>query len=479
MLTNEALISALPLTEILDTRNLALIATEGSPLAALVKATRSDTNYSVQNAPSYTPDIGTIEYMANKKDDTLGYSPHDFVMDDLVNTCTAAVQQHLYFAKNIVAPAVAELVEKTMASMLAVAPSKLLGMEVVTWAPPKPLESSALESSLRRFEGMPYDVPALSMRLPSITAKEIIDLLGSGISSVDKDIAEWASIRGEGYFLNLWENVFQIKQAGLNDACNNTFRDWIEDKELGMDNALAIYLLSRRLADSDPLAGTEMSLPAFERLIIEFRDQSGSRLVRAMDEIDRSAKNGQLIRSTTDRVTVVNASIYREWIENGGENEILFGNLLDLPSVTNVETLNEKASALKQLWNRHSVLTATVESNRKYSSIKEILLTHFEEQIRVVPAGEEATLGNRENIVKEFNNQLNQVRSSEFNDLFPLCLKLVCRSRFSQTSAETILEGIERVQKENPNIDVREAAAVSAIEYIAQWMASQMKLVPA
>lgn len=475
MLTKDALTSALPLTEILDGSKLFVSAIPGTPLAELVKATRADDNFVVTEGTSFQPDVENIVYIANAQDPVLKYAPHDMVMDDIADTAIKAVQGHIAFARNVVAPAIGELVTKVQQSLGEITASSLLGMEVVLWNPPKPLESSVLDASVSRFTSVAYDVPPLTMRLPDRTGVEIMELLHTGTAGLDGDIDEWAAGKGEGFFINVWENLFQQKPTEAHARGAKSFRDFTEDREIGLDITLAVYLLARRLAD-EPLEGTEMNLSHFESLVIEFRNQSGMRLSHAIEDLDKAVKFGFLVRSYTDRVTVVNGQVYRKWIEEGGENEVLFGNLLELPALTTVEQLNEKAAGLKAAWNHHCALTATVENNRRFIRTKDILLKTFAAQLSAITEGDEATLANKTEVLKLFLMQLEVARESELQDLYTLCLRLVCRSRFVRTDAERILEGIERVKRENPSIDVREAAAVSVIDYVAYWVSAQFQV---
>ncbi|EKD22709.1 MAG: hypothetical protein ACD_84C00001G0001, partial [uncultured bacterium] len=376
---------------------------------------------------------------------------------------------------NVVAPAIEELVNKTNETMNSLTPSVLLGMEVIVYNPPKPLLSSGLEDAVRKFQELPFDVPTLNINLPTIGAKEIIELMGSGSGNLDTYVSEWAAEKGDSFFIALWANVFQFTPADLRGVKIITFRDYIYNSDDAIDNALAIYLLSRRLADK-PLPGTEMSLFVYNKSIIEFRNQSAARLCLAFDELNKIDKIQQLVRSSTKRTVTVNGPVYRKWIEAGGENEILFGNLIELPSAITVQDINTKAAALKASWNRYATLTATVERNKRFVRIKEVLFNQFSTSMREITEGEEATLANRELIIKLFMEQLERVREDELTDIWTVCLKLVCRSRFFRTESERILLGIERVKKENPAIDVREAATVSVIEYIAFWVSTQMKI---
>jgi hypothetical protein len=479
MLSRDSLNAALPLTSILDNNSILITPAPNTPLEKLVVATRVNNGLSYTNSSfndkEYIINIDAIEYMANVKDPVLNVSKHDILMDELVDVIGTAVRDHILFAKTVVAPAVEDLVKRTMRSLNELTPSSLLGMEVVTWSPPKPLLNSSLVAAIHKFEEVPFDVPSMLMDLPSLTAKEIIDLMKSGAGSLDKDIDEWAAIKGESFFSWVWENIFQIKQIELNDRNVITFRDYIYNREDSLDVSLAIYLLSRKLAE-DPLPNTVMKLYTFNKTVIEYRNQSAARLSIAINDLDKIDKIQQLVRSVDGHTTIVNESVYRKWIEAGGENEILFGNMLSLPIRVTVDSINKDADKLLAIWNSHAAVTATIERNRLFMRTKEILTKHFIDQLREASANNNYTLSSQQAIMERFTECLDNVYESEMDHIYDLCLKLLCSSRFNKTDARRILTGIERVKKENPGVSVREAAAISVIEYISYWVTSQFKI---
>lgn len=476
MLSREALNAALPLTEALDSANLFVTAAEGTPLAALVAATRSDDNYVLENGRGdFTPDIESIEFIANTKDPVLGFSKHDQTLDEIAAELIKAVQGHIALAKTAVAPAVQELVEKTAETLAAMQPSSLLGMEVVVWNPPAPFTNASFESSVRRFEEQPFFEPALALNLPDQSLEQLRELIQTGTAGLDADVRDWLATKGNDFLMQVWEELFQQKQAELNDTRVRRFNEYFISKETGGDYALAVYLLARKLVE-DPLPGTEMPLARYEELIVEFRNQAGLHLCRQLDDLDAMQRNKMLVRQIKGTVTVVNGPVYREWIEAGGQNEVLFGNVVDATPVFTLEQIAAKAAGLLAIWNKHCALTTAVEKNRRFLRTKQILEKHFREQLFAATEDDPAVTGNREMVLKLFRDQLEQVGEAELDDLYHLCLRLVCRSRFVQTDAERILSGIERAQKDNPELDVREAAAISVIDYIAYWVAAQLKV---
>jgi hypothetical protein len=487
MLNVEALDSALTLTQILDEHNIVLTPIEGTPLDTLVKATRSDARIAFSSTEKTSgvpgvkvegvgsPNVKMITYMANAKNEAFGTSAHDEVLDNTTLLVTEAVKRYILFAKTVVAPAVADLVSRVHRELSLTMPSSLLGMEVITYSPPAPLLNSALEKSVRRFEEEPFNTPPLAMKLPLITVEEMLKLMKTGTKNLNDAIDEWASVKGDSFFIRIWTHVFQIKQAELSEKQQLRFNTFTECPAEGVDNALAIYLLANALADK-PLPETTMGLNAFNNLIVEYRNQAGSRLCRAIDDHDSSSKNKILVKSVQGTKTIVNSDVYSKWIQDGGENEILFGNTLTGVPVCTVSSINDKAIELKTLWARHSSITSVTESNRRFTRTKHILTKEFDRQLRDLDEVKEPLPDSRDNIVRRFSKMLEAARESELDDLWDLCLRLVCNARFFHTDAERILSGIERIKKENPTIDVREAAAVSVLEYIAYWVSTQFRV---
>lgn len=473
MLSKEALTSALPLATVFDDRRILVMPVAGTPLAKLVEATRSDSKLMATIGGEFNPLIDEIAYMANVKDPVLEHSLHDRVMDEITTVCIEAVRNHMSQARTVVAPAVQEMVEKTAEAMGALAPSSLLGMEVVSWLPPAPMTSPAFETMVRKFQEVPYDVPRMGVNCPDVGMKELTDMLLSGSGSVDASVGEWIAAKGESFFVGLWSDMFQMKPVGEHDSPRD-FRSYMEDPEYGLDNALAVFLWARKLVEG-ALPETNMPARSFETYMAEFRDQAGARLCRGFDEMATAFKNKQLIKAVYGNVTVVFDNVYKEWLEEGGSNEVLFGNLLSQPFSTHTDVINARAAELKQKWNTHAALTKLTEANRNFMRTKDILRTVFEAQIQTLSDPDEANANNLTQVMKLFEEQLDNVRVDELENLWGVCLRLVCRSRFYRTDAERILTGVERAKKANPEIDVREAAAASMIEYIGHWVASQLR----
>lgn len=475
MLTRESLEGALPLAEQLDARGLFLQPIPSTPLAVLVEATRAGAQFNVPlDGGGYQPDLANIEFMANCQPKDGSANAHDLAMDGIVQVGIKAVQDHMVFAKNVVAPAVDDLVQRVTQGLAAMTTSALLGMEVRLVELPELLHSAPIQAALSKYAETPLDNPRMTVNMPELPLEEIIELMSTGGAGSSREISDWVAAKGEGWLRKLWADVFQIHPVAPN-APLVTFQDIINGED-GADNALGIFLLARRMVDQAP---KDVPLPAhaFEQLMADYRNQAAANLCRALAAAEQLEKAGTLVRKQTNRVVWVNGEVYRKWIAAGGSNEVLFGNMLQAQPKFLAKDLDANAAGLKAAWDRHCAVTNTVEQGRRIVRTKELLAGCFEDQVNELAEDDPGLAGERATVIRLFNEVLEEIREEDLRDIYGCALRLLCCSRFAHTEAERILTGIESVKRENPQLDVREAAAVSMIKYVAWWVSTQFKVV--
>lgn len=476
MLSTQAIESAMPLAERFDQKRFIVTPRQDTPLELLVAHTRSaEEVVSTHDGVTIKVDVQQMALSAAAKDPVFQESTHDQVLDQVAGVCIPAVQGHIKYAKEVVAPAVDDLVTRTTSILSQMTPAQLLGMNVRIEELPAPLTNASFDTMVRKFEETPLDSPALIFNLPEQTGTELVEIMKTGSGSLDGDVEQFASILGDSKLLALWANVFQQQQADIADTRPKRFIDYLNDSEDGLDNALAIFLLARKLVEN-PLDGITMSLQSYETLMADYRDQAGAYLCRELNAFEQAERAGALVISYSTNEVVVNPTIYRKWIEEGGDNDVLFGNLLQSNPYVMLEDIDANSVQLARAWQNHSALVATVESNRRFSRTKEALASVFRQQLREIDADEAARIPDIDVVSRKFEELLQDVVEDEMSCLYTLCLKLVCRARFARTEAERILAGIDSVKKKNPNLEIREAATISIVSYIAWWVATQMQV---
>ncbi len=475
MLCIEALETALPLTDRLDRAGVIVRPVSGTPLDMVVQATRSSQQFAipVEGSTTFQPNLYDIAFIANARDIATDTCAHDVALDHIVAMAAKAVQGHLAVIRNGVVPAILSLHDAVKRGMQDLQASSILGLEVKVWDLPLPMKNAALAGLISKFESTPLDSPALKMKCPDITMAELLDLMHTGAKGFDSDIDTWVLTKGDSFFLQLWEDIFTTK----NDHFDR-FIDAINCREQGLDRSLAIFLIARKLMD-EPLAGTPMALPAFKMLAAEYRNQAAAKLARSLDEWSGLKKSKIMVKTIEDKAVLVNECVYRPWIASGGDVEVLLGSLVTNARYVTAKQLDDNAAELKRAWTRHVSLSGVIEKSNRFIQIKQMLLAEFRRSLNELKGdvdGPDVGADERDQVLKLFRAELDKAKESHCDDLYNLCLKLICRSRFVKVDAEDFLMDMQRIQKDNPACSPREAATVAAMEYIANWVGEQFQV---
>lgn len=475
MLTTKAIESAIPLAQEFLNSGMSIIPVENTPLAVLVQESTplhdpniTDGEYAFNNG------VFNVEFTANQKQPGTDIIPHDMKLDEIVPVVADTVRRAVNHARSTVVPLVEDMVTRVKEVADQLTPSTLLGVEVVVYNPPKPLINSVFENTLAKYSDINYDAGlTMSFSLPELQEDDLRKLINTNSNELEKDIDEWLANCGSGFLYTVWSEFFMLQKASNMHAYISQTKSNYGRSAIDINRLLAIHLIARNLFDNPP-EGTSSNLSSFNTLVSALRDNSGTRLYFENQEYyDEIGKRKILIRSIVGPKVIVNGEVYRTWINEGGENEILFGNSLIARPVMDVDSITAKKDELLKEWNRHCALVSTAEANRKFVRMKEILFTAFRSQL----IEDQDPELNREALLRTFQEKLQTVSEADLECLYTLSLRLICQTRFPQTDAEEILLGINRVAKENPKLELREAAAIAVIEYIATWIAQQMKVV--
>lgn len=468
MLSRGAVQSAWALTEKLDAAGIVVRPVENTPLAALVQASRPPVDMLNLGEGEYYPDLDLIDHMANSPmDSQINASQHDLVVDEMAPVLFEAVRGHIHFARTVVSPVVDALASQVRQALEDQSASSLLGMEVIVRETPEVWVNQVLASAANKFIELPYDPPAFNTKLGELDAAALREIMASGTSRLDKDVDEWLIlVGGDGFLLDVYNTLFRsaLSDVAMEFGKSMSDRDW----------ALATFLLARKLCEAVPPEGTEMSANRYEQAMVEFRNQAAKQVAWHIEQYAAEVKAGQLVAEVGERCCWVNAELYRKWIEEGGTNEVLFGNLLSKPALTTVSSINERAGDLLASWNKHSIYVTSLEANRKFERTKQFLSMFFHRALAEDTT--EANLGTAEQVFERFQDLLDGVREGEMECLDSLCLRLVCSSRFPHTAAYEILDGINTAIKQNPQLEAREAALISFSKYVANWAASMFSV---
>jgi hypothetical protein len=466
MLSLQALNSAAALATSLDNRNLIVRPIAGTNLYKLCEVSSTNDDHVWGDPGQRKIMIENVVSDTNRQDLVTGMCQHDVEMGELVEVVSDAITKHLSYARTVVAPAIDDLVQRTGSSIEQVMRSDMNQLEVVVWRMPAPMYNDSLVDSFRRATDVKPQELRAGAHLPTdATETQIVEWMKSGVVSLDESIDQYVSTLEAGELSNIFRQLFTVKSdyADLWKMFN--------DVESGVDTALVGFLISRKLWDNPP-EGTETSLQMYEDEMVTIRNQCAVRLGYELDRVDRDEKHGILIRSFTRTSVEVNDSVYRKWLKDGGDHSVLFGNVMSYRPALTAEEISKNADKCKQAWESYCMVQKTTEANKKFSMAKQIIAVEF---AAMVQSADETVLPiqDREIARKRFDAALQITKECEVQDLYSWSMRLMCDSWFYKTDAFQILDGINRVKAHSPEVDVKEAAAVAALEYIAYWVSTQ------
>jgi hypothetical protein len=471
MLSLQALNSTAPLAAVLDARNLIVTPILGTNLYKLCEASSTSDDHVWGDQGTRKIMIENVVSDTNRTDPVTGACIHDLEMGDLVSVVSDAVSKHLSYARTVVAPTIDDLVQRIGTSIEQTMRSDMNQLEIMVWRLPAPMyDDSLVDSFMRAKDVSPEKTLAGAHLSTDADEAQITEWMKSGNTSLDESVSQYVQSMEPGKLISVYQEMFTTKSSHSDMWTLFNSAD-------GLNMALVGFLISRKLWDSPP-EGTETSLKVYEDEMVVIRNQCAVRLGYELDRVNRDEKHGVLIRSFTRNSVEVNDVVYRKWLSDGGEHSVIFGSVMNtMPSLT-VDEINKNADKYKQIWETYCMVQKTSVANKKFNTAKEIVAIEFSAMVR---SADEAVLPiqDREFCKQRFDAALAITKESEVTDLYSWALRLMCDSWFYKTDAFQILDGINRIKAHSPEADVKEAAAVATLEYIAYWISTQFKVASA
>lgn len=452
-----------PLTTKLTSKQLQLEPLSQSPLSALVKATYSPRLDLVDDVPV----VERIQ-KASSDADVGGEVEHDVVMAELRTLVGESVQKTLTTAKDVVNPLITRSVERLQERLARESQKLLVPFEIQPVNYARVWRSPALGDVVERYAEQPVLPVLLPAVMPELSEETLLGYLQTGISSFDSEVRELINSKPSGWLVALFDSIFTAK--GSKDNLDRVLTVSHDVR----DEVLVVYLLTRRLKE-DPPEGVRQDLGEYRSRMALLMNQSGRCVARLLSLRERERKVQTLVYSwpqgSLDAVREgncvirVNGELYLEWLNAGGQPEVLFGAFLD-NKVRTYDVLLEKAESYKTLWERQlRVLRTKVafqEQNLIMSGLERVG-TDLIEEVRDAHAVDAAQLHSR------LQKVLKDIRTDELTNLYKVSRKVICRVLFAHTDVELLLTSIDRQCELNPDIPVREAALLATIQYVTDW----------
>lgn len=407
--------------------------------------------------------------------DIAGNVPHDQAMERYVSLASKVIEGNLNLARNIVNPIIKKVVEDATAYADSKTRSRMSPMNVVPYHYPEPYNSPILAELVSRYGDVFNNDMKLTIVFPPMAAGQIREMAKTGISRLDGDISNWLSECSDEFVEGVYNNVFGDRSPTLTSA--------LSDVASRPAVALLVFLLARRFMDDIP-DGINSPLNAYKEYMSGLMSQSGRQVVNAIRRReDNDRLNAMVIKAprrndspfeTAEGNVVVNADVYRRWLKEGGNPEVIFGAIHLGNDDLNFQALLDGKDKYLVAWQRALALLKTKTDFERFNhfleGMRQAMLTQIAELDDDIRAVTDQAYKER------LTEHLARVKEGGVDEPWAIARKLVCRVLFPHTDAEKILWAIATQCKNNPELDVREAALLATIEIVALWVADQFKV---
>lgn len=472
MLTNKSVVSAINLAEELDKRNISLTAIPNSPLERLLQLSNlSDITNSIVPMTEYTPNVDQIVLDSN----TPGHAEELISFGEDIAT---QVSNHLDFAKNKVKPAIEELVESLKQRYKDINDSIKVDLDIEIFDLPEPMREVSFEQDISKYDNVMNIPVSFTLNYDGGTITDdasILELIKTGENVLDASIETWVIRLGNGYLGNIFESII--------DASKTPIQTLIESD---VNAALFTFLLANKLYNN-PISGFIDELDNFNRKVADLRNQSALKILGAYNTHRLNIATGNLIKNYSANKVIVFGDTYRPWIEAGGDVKAIFGSTLLNDVKTRVSEINEISSELISNWTKRTQFKLSAIRSQEFISKKEAFVFALDKLVNdnfvefyghLVPEGTTPTrdIPEYKEYVRLSEEFISKIKESDMNNIWNLCTLVVCDCIFYYTSAHDILENINEVMKNNPEMEIREATLLATTQYVVDYVCAQYQI---
>lgn len=474
MLNQTSISSAYPLASIIARAGKSLDAVPESALADLLATCEPATEaWHDENSESTPVAIDAQVAQSALAESVPGVNDHDLEVERIAQLASKAVAFTLDMARNVVNPKVAQVVDATERHIEAYRRKR---GEPLTIAPVflgTVYESASLADLASRFKDAPVtNVPAVQLTLtwPEGGLSEALD---SGVSDLDASVQAHFAGR-EDEVKSLWQKFFADEPGVYRDGD-------LFSAIPNMDDALVVFLASRALLVGDVVPeGLKISLHAYRAYLARLEEQAAARLAFQLRTAQTSARSSQLVISAPPKpqrgqllagVIKVNGEVYNRWLDEGGSPEALFG-AVATGTAMQYHVILGQAESLAASWTRSMRLVEQQLQFERHTAAIQGLSAALSKLAAELPENERRTdVGALQAAIAE---RLSHFHVKDLDNLYLVARKAVCRVFYPHTDAEKILNAMDAVVADQPDLDPREAALLVMIDYVTDWVGSSI-----
>lgn len=456
-----------------------------TPLALLIQSGCMDFKVKHQDVKASLEDH-VLEL--SKTPNELGEYPHDDTMDSIVQSVASTIRSNLDLARNVVNPLVKEIVENTQDYIDSKINQFNNSLTIECKFYNNIWDNPNLVEMVSRYSETQYKEVPLRLTIPMETTLEALKTLArTGASRFDEDLHALMDQLGEETVSQIYTQVFGVeRKTSLSTVINVT--DILKSNCNQIEQALIIHCFSRNLllaipeGMTFPLHSEINDLSSYKAYISDIVSQTGRIIIGNLKRREGSLGRKQLLdaypqgKDSIGRVAItipVNGVVYNQWVEEGGSPEIIFGAYVS-DQERGYQTLLEKKEMYLSAWKKRQFSINTQSRLNKANFALEGLQVAIANAINGMNPDD--LYSSKEALHQLLKRNMSLLKGKFYEDLYVNARMVLCKTVFPHTLALDILSQIDQIHKDNPEIEVREAALLSTVEVMAHWLTKLMDI---
>lgn len=307
---------------------------------------------------------------------------------------------------------------------------------------------------------------------PEDIIKRVLVTNFSSVMSAEDNAKDFYGNPSKSYGVNEFYRDYSFSQYGLRRG----------GRYAALNISLATYIVAKWLRDNVQSTSNNISLEAYQAYFDYIADLAGVTLKHTLKLIRSDVQSNllvSLISPSTKTIHVIEP-VFADYLNEGGKTEALFGMLVTNKSSFDKRVVLEKQVEFISDWNVYLSYRKTKDLSDIRTNFQGWVIAYMQASLNELTQGEQDCLKEMPNlkdqIMAKVREQIEYLSHSLHENIPHTALHMVAKARFFYTSAYSILSEMQQATTFNKDIDPREAATLSVINYVVDFFDLQIEL---
>ena len=405
---------------------------------------------------------------------------HAEVLDQEVQCSKQALLSVFHTARQVVMPQVRRLHEEVQTAMENNAHGRASRFEVVTSGTPALYTNQSFRERVGVFAGAGAGQNQISVfprYFTPVGDEALAELVKTGMESIDAEYDE--ALGGSDVLRDLWNAFFVASAQTPAGAPALTMAEIAESTDSDR-YFIGLYLLTDALLSNRIPEGSQYVAQGVEptRAVADactnLRALVGKALfIRSNQAVEAVAVRRLVIRYDEYKA-YVNSPVYDEFMEAGGTQEMILGNLLVRGKVYMLDEMLQRGSELEQAWERGVAVLVDADRKNGLTIQRRVAVEVFKQMLLEIQEANPGAIVNVNQLTSSFLKTYDGLPEAEQRNFHLGAVRLICRTLYTDPCFEQILTQMFSIKHEQPDASMDLVVTLAFVNYVGRWLAGQI-----